>query len=89
MFHHQKTICKFTVVVKRCIFSRFDLNHEVILYVTTVMWYMQLNKNYLGVKKCDANNKKRHCKYAQPKTLIHTYHLKPRSHLTKIFYNGL
>ena len=28
-----------------------------------------LNKNTLGVKKCEANQKQ-HCKYVQPKTLI-------------------
>ena len=42
------------------------------------IYLRMLNKNTLGVKKCETNQKQ-HCKEVQPKTLI------SRSYLSKIF----
>ena len=45
-------------------------------------WLYKLNKNTLGVKKCEANQKQ-HCKQVRPKTLIS---VEAKKLLIKIFF---
>ena len=49
------------------------------------MYVFMLNKNTLGVKKCEANQKQ-HCKQVRPKTLIS---VEAKKLLIKFFFNYL